>query len=61
MAEPVARRVTIHPDGQGGWSFYVQSMNWRTMFRSGASAEKRSTIERLVARRWPNVEVVIQE
>lgn len=52
-------RVTIYP-AAGGWRFRVQSKNWRVIAAPEVTAEKRATLERLVARRFPNVEVVIE-
>lgn len=44
----------------GAWFYRVQSTNWRTIDKSGVGG-KRSTIERLMAKRYPGVEVVIEE
>lgn len=51
--------MTIYP-AAGGWRFRVQSKNWRVIAAPEVTAEKRATLERLVARRFPNVEVVIE-
>lgn len=53
-------RVTIYR-ADGGWRYRVQSKNWRVIEAPNVTADKAESLERIVARRFPNVEVVIEK
>lgn len=54
-----ARRVTIYRAADG-WRYRVQSSNWRIIEASEQAFARRSTVEKRVAARWPDVEVRVQ-
>lgn len=61
MGQSGPRRVTIFRGADELWRYRVQGWNWRTLEASQIGTHRRSTLERLIARRFPNVEVVVQE
>jgi hypothetical protein len=54
----VPHRVRIF-ERDGLWYYKVQGRNWATLEVAPVGA-KRTTVERIVARRWPNLEVVVE-
>lgn len=58
---PEARRVTVWQDRRGDWWYHVQAGNWSIIDASEEGlSQKRSVLSR-IARRWPGVELVIEE
>lgn len=54
-----ARRVTIYLAGDG-WRYKVQASNWRTIDAGAVGVARRSTVERRIAKQYPDVETIIQ-
>lgn len=61
MPRNTARRVTIYqgPDDDL-WRYRVQGGNWRTIESSSIGADRAKTIERMMRRKHPDAEFVIE-
>jgi len=55
-----ARRITIYraPDG---WRYRVQSGNWKIIDASEEGKSARSRVRTMLEKRYPGVEIVIDE
>lgn len=54
-----ARRVTLFEDAEGLWTYRAQGWNWRTLTHTTIGAQ-RKTLERIIRREYPGVEIVVQ-
>lgn len=55
----MARRVTVYRDAAGQWRYKVQAANWRVIDASEEGFTRKRTALARVAKRWPDVELVI--
>jgi hypothetical protein len=53
--------VTVYRDAAGEWRYRVQAGNWRTIDASEEGFKRRASVMRRAGRRWPGVEVVVEE
>ena len=56
-----ARRITVYRDEAGEWRYRVQAYNWRTVETSEEGFKRKSTVLRRIEKRWPGVEVRVDE
>lgn len=55
----MARRVTVYRDAAGEWRYKVQAGNWRVIDASEEGFTHKRTALARVAKRWPDVELVV--
>lgn len=55
-----ARRVVVYL-GKDGWRYRVQAKNWRTIEASEQGFALKRTILKRVAKRWPGVELIVED
>lgn len=55
-----ARRVVVYLS-KNGWRYRVQAKNWRTIEASEQGFALKRTILKRVAKRWPGVELIVED